>query len=258
LQFATTQLVEGASGVLAQALGPAERSRFGIELYDAHYRAPLEKTELYPWETRWFDEALPGGPARILVTASGGGREVGALLARGDEVDAFEPADRPRAHAVSLYGDQVDFLRGDYADLCSAVSGDRSSPLSAFAFRGYDAVLLGWGSFTHLPDAESRVAVLRACDALTPGPILASFYYAAPGDTGDRGRPAADLGAAIGRRIARLRGTEGIDDVFVFRSWGGFAHQLTMIDVETAARSVGRRVRWYLDDGFPHVTITRR
>lgn len=257
LADATAAVADGTSSVLAQALAPEERSLLSIELYDSHYRPSLEETDLYPWEERWFSEDLPPSPGRLLVGAAGGCREVGALLDLGYEVDAFEPASRPRRHGEALYGGRAEIRSGDYADLCAAAAGDHSSPLFAFARRPYDAVLLGWGSFTHLPDAAARGAVLGACDTLTPGPILASFYFAGPGEKAASEGAAAHWGTKLGRRIGRLRGTRGIDDKFVFRPWGGFAHHLSLIDVETAARSVCRRVTWYLDDTFPHVTITR-
>ncbi len=230
----------------------------GIGLYDASYDPTVEESALYDWEERWFSRVLPEPPGTLLVAACGGGREIGALLARGYEVTGFEPAERPRDHALALYGGDAEILDADFAALTAAVDGDTRSPLAEVAERRFDAVILGWGSFTHVASPDQRAAIVKAANALTGGPILASFYFGEGLRTAHSktGR-AADWGRRIGRVIGRARGAEGIAGDWDFFGWGGFAHRLTVDDVESAARAAGREAIWTLTDGFPHATFVR-
>ncbi len=250
-------LATSAAAILAHALDPRERSRIGIGLYDVSYEPSYEREDLYDWEQRWFSRVLPAPPGRILVGAAGGGREVGALLERGYEVAAFEPADKPRAHGRARHRGRVTIEAADYDALTAAVRGETASPLADIARARYDAVLLGWGSFTHVAGGARRAALLSACDQLTDGPILASFYFREGAEAPDSRSDAARWGRRIGRVIGRARRVEGITEEWDFYHWGGFAHRLSVEDVESAARAAGRKVLWSLTDGFPHATFTK-
>ena len=121
---------------------------------------------LFDWEEHAVrTHLLPG--CRVVVTGAGGGREVLALLARGFDVQGFEPhpvlaAAGAARTAADGHGERV---------APSARTGFPVGPGSA------DAVVLGWGSYMLVPTRSRRVALLAAAAAATGGgPVLLSFF----------------------------------------------------------------------------------
>ena len=175
-----------------------------MRLYEVAPVSYAPERGLFDWERDWYDAALPPAPARVLVTAAGAGREVAALLARGYVVDAFEPVPRLASACAALprFGTVV---VADHDDFVRAACGDGGGPAAPLGARAYDAVVVGWGSLAHLLTARDRVALLRACRAVSPrGPILASFFTArAEPPPGLRGRAARAAGGGL-RRLRRL------------------------------------------------------
>lgn len=174
----------------------------GASLYDA---SPNNRTEaLFDWEERWFDRYLPPPEAgEILAGGVGAGREVVALQQRGHAVVAFEPS--LEMAAVAKERTNTNITHASYADLVTAHE-------NALTFGGRDlsqvefsAVLLGWGSLTHVLEEAEAEAILRTLDAMCPqGPLLASFLTTAiRGGSNDR---VARYGHAIGARLRLLRG----------------------------------------------------
>jgi hypothetical protein len=144
---------------------------------------------------------------------------------------------------------------GSFADFIAAVSHGELNALSPLSHRAYDAVILGWGSLTHVLEDAERRALLRACDQLVGnGPILASFWLGRQAAIRSR---ALTLGAAMGRRLAALRGiSASVPPGQVFRTHAGFAHEFTLEEIEALAADCGRRVRWGRD-GYPHITLLK-
>jgi hypothetical protein len=129
---------------------------------------------LFPWEVEWFDALLPPPPARILVAGAGAGAEVVALRARGYAVAATEPVERLARQCAEVGARPVWPL--DHEAL-GTLAGER-----------FDAVLLGWGSLTHVLTPAGRQRTLEAAAALTSGPILASFWTQASAGPPPSGR----------------------------------------------------------------------
>src|SRR5262249_22445928 len=128
---------------------------------------------LFGWERRALDAPVFPRSGRVLIGAAGAGRELCALVERGFSVVAFDPcapfADAARKAAPR---DGATVVQASYEDLVDAVEG-RGGPLELLrAEPPFDAVVLGWGSFSHVMPASARLALLRALRVLAPrGPV---------------------------------------------------------------------------------------
>lgn len=240
------------------ALSSEEKEALGVRLYAAR---PTQghATGLAPWEAAWFEKRLPPPPARLLVTGAGDGREVVALADQGYLVDACEP--QPDASAVCHARHPAgEVICASYADLCQAVLDGGGGDCARLAGRRYDAVVLGWGSFTHVLTERGRARLLEACSRLCPnGPILMSYWKR------QSGRRAARLGAraawlrSLGRHVGRWRGVSGEADEtgdLEYLPHCGYGHRFTWGEIVALAAAVGRVA---VDDDtelrYPHATL---
>ncbi len=242
-----------ATGFFARALSLEEQGQVSIAIYQAAAgRRPARA--LAAWEIAWFERRLPAPPARILVAAAGEGPEVRHLVERGHRVDAFEPAPGAALRCRGVIGaGEVHVAR--YEDLTRAILDGEGNGAAPLRGRRYDAILLGWGSLSHVLDADERRRVLAACTLLSPsGPILASFL------TSEANR-ALDLGASAGRLLAapvahlRHQSSAPPAEATAFGAWFGFIHLFAPFEMRQLADSVGRRL---LDDdatSYPHATL---
>lgn len=228
-------------GFLDAALTIEERGELGIALYDRRATGP-QRTGLAHWERAWFDSELPQAPARILVGAAGTGREVAELRRRGLEVDAFEPSARSVDSAGAPAGTSSRIRVGRYEDLSASVLDARRTPLSPIAGVRYDAILLGWGSLSHVLAARERDRLFAACRWLCPeGPVLASFWFDEGGTT-SRWSRAERLGRRLGTTVSWMRGApvERTGDAYSPRL--GFCHSFTETELKHLAESRGYRM----------------
>jgi len=242
-----------AGAFLSGALVPAERAQLSYRLYDISDAGKLEQLDLFGWERSWFPSRLPNAPARILVAAAGSGREAQHLAGLGYRVDAFEPSARRGALCKRRIDTAGTVSIASYKDWFRAVlmaEHNSAHPVSG----SYDAVLLGWGSLSHVLDADARGDVIRAADRVSPnGPILASFWL---GTRGSRGASRVERWAgSVGSSVGRLRGAGPPLDA-EFTPWGGFTVAIERDEIEAHARRVGRRVAWdHGDADTPHATF---
>ena len=180
-----------AEDLLGAALSADEQSDLGVHLYAASPPGSGAPADLWRWERTWFERRLPPSPALLLLGGAGAGREAAALTRMGYRVDAFEPVPALQPRCATAVAPDGEALIGTYQDLARSVLNGQPGPLDRFAGRRYQAVILGWGSFTHVLDASDRQQTLLACARLTPtGPILASFWMRAShaAQTQPRGR----------------------------------------------------------------------
>jgi hypothetical protein len=239
----------GLGALLAESLSPGELRALSVRLYGVSLSAAGPHDRLFDWEVPWFQTRLPPPPARLFVGGAGAGREVLALAPRGYEIDALEPA----AVLVPRLAESGARLAvcASYEELADAVGGG-GGEAAVIAGRTYDAVLLGWGSLTHVMRAEDRVRVLVACTKLTRGPILASFWMKDHGMQSIDGRAVA-IGRRAGRALARLRGAApaaAAGEPFAF------GHAFERDEIEALGRAIGRRVAWDGAAGeYPHATF---
>jgi SAM-dependent methyltransferase len=210
---------------------------------------------LFPWEEETIGRFFPQPPAHVLVGGAGGGREALALVELGYRVTAFEPSPE-LAQALATRAREVEGLtvfRARYEDLprIEGISGRESSDLYALA--PIDAVIAGWGSFSHLRTHELRVAALRSLAQTTHGPLLVSFLGLYDG----RGEPESiveRLRRALPRRNGRAPGD-------VFSVYVGFFHRTNEWEIEALARAADLEIvhRSFdeRDTNWPHVVLRR-
>jgi len=146
-----------------------------------------------------------------------------------------------------------------FEDLIDAVLRSASGPARSIADARYDAVILGWESFSHVVDREMQADLLRALDRICPhGPILASFWQSSGPGPVDVGK-AERMGRSIGRSLMRLRGFRAATtSQVVFTTHAGFAYLFTEEEPRLLAERVARMIASEDNDEFPHVTFLKR
>jgi 2-polyprenyl-3-methyl-5-hydroxy-6-metoxy-1,4-benzoquinol methylase len=197
---------------------------------------------LFPWEEAVVRDSFPGPPARVLVGGAGGGREPLALAQLGFEVVAFDPAEPLISALARQAPPNVAALQGAYEDMDMLFAeGER-----------FDAAIVGWGSFSHLRDDESRIGTLRSFARLTDGPILVSFLALKAG-----GIPP---GLARIRRFLPRRPNRDDQDIFAVSI--GFYHPVDEEEVRRLAEAAGLELTHLSfdsrDTNWPHVVLRRR
>lgn len=213
------------------------------------------KSGLFPWERRAFDLPIFPRSGRVLIGAAGAGRELVALEERGFSVVAFDPC-APFADAARDVADPLKstVLHASYADLVAATEG-RGGPLaSAIEGPPFDAVVLGWGSLSHVLPSTERTALLRAVRAIAPdAPVLTSF--AIEGDSSappeSKGRIRDTLRRVFGALHAP--GVSEAGDHFFLN--GGFFAYLGRDEIVRLAWAAGYEVAHYDDTSYPHAIL---
>jgi SAM-dependent methyltransferase len=186
---------------------------------------------LIPWESVLYGRFLK--PAdRILVVGCGTGRDLIALGRLGYRVEGLDLA--PGAIAIAR---QMLEKEGLAAQLYTG-------PIEAAALPGrFDAFVLSWFCYSYIPQAETRVNVLRKLRALlSPGGRILISYLSVE-------RPPQSLPIRLTRLVARLTGSDwrpGLGDVV---STGGglsprlhYEHQFVDGEFENEARAAGLTV----------------
>jgi hypothetical protein len=193
-----------------------------------------------------------GAKARWLLSAAGGGREARVLAERGFEVVAFEPNDvlLKGARAVASRFPSLSVYEATYADFVAATKG-RGGPLADALTRPFDAVLLGWGSITHLLDPAEHRAVLDAVKIAAPdAPVLMSFFLRADEPRGRAARARRTL-----REGFRSAGGRSAPPGLLYETSGGFVYWFTEREIRDLAESAGYVVVSFSPHPFPHAVL---
>lgn len=136
--------------------------------------------DLFPWEATVIERFFPDPPGRVLIGGAGGGREPFALATMGYDIVAFDPVPelvRGMAEHTPV-GASVDGYQAKYEDLPRLRSlQPGATEISVQELPPFDAGILGWGSFSHLRNDESRVHALSQMARVVSGPILVSFFW---------------------------------------------------------------------------------
>lgn len=208
------------------------------------------RNALHPWEETVVSAHFPAPPRRVLIGAAGGGREAFALARRGFAVVAFEPsplADRmATARAPEL---DVEVYHARYGEL-PRVRTLEGGTVDLSAGARFDAGIIGWASFSHLPTDADRVRALRTFTALVDGPVLVSYFGwirpdVAPEPTGLR------------RLLLRWVGDRRPGSLFSIDV--GLYRQLTESDVRAMAEAAGVDVvQIDMHAEWPNAVVRRR
>lgn len=242
-----------AGGILGHSLTFDELTDITIALWDAWYVPRAGERSIFAWERDWFSRLLPKPPARILVLAAGDGAEVSHLLASGYDVDACEPAYAAYEKCLVVVGRRGRVFQASYQEFVDAISLGNEEIGRFFSDVKYDAVLLGWGSLSHVYCAEARQRLLECCVRLAPtGPILLSFWMRPP--ELEKGR-SEKIGAALGVLIAKMRRIEPAQVRLLHGVWYVPGYAFTQIELDALAAAVGRVPVWDIDQRQPHVAF---
>jgi hypothetical protein len=245
--------------VLLAWIPPAERVALTATLYagQSTYLPGGHRFEggLFPWEKRALEAPAFPRSGRVLLGAAGAGRELAALVQRGFEVVAFDPC-KPFVDAARGVAppDRATLIHASYRDLVDAAGG-RGGPLGAAgAGAPFDAVVLGWGSLSHVLPGVERVALLRAVHALAPrGPVLASFAL-----DPERATPVPGKGRVRDRlrRAFAALGAPGVsEDGDRFLPDTGFFSYLSGDEVIDLAWRTGYEVALFEEAPYPHALL---
>lgn len=191
---------------------------------------------LLPWEVEALERDFPRH-GRVLVLGAGGGREVLALEQRGFIVEAFD------CHPKLVeYGKHLLRKLGMNARL--GLIGENQVP----AIGGFDAAIVGWGAYMHVPGRARRVRFLRDIHkALVPGgAVLLSFFVR----QGTGRRDAWIAGLANTLRRMRRRGDDLVE--VGDRLEGSFDHYFTEGEIREELEASGFRVAHYAQAAYGH------
>jgi hypothetical protein len=190
---------------------------------------------LWPWERAAVEAHFPHD-ARIAVTAAGGGREVLALLDLGFDAVGFECNER-----LQEFGNDLTIASGHGIRIHP--SGRDEWPKAAV---GFDAAIIGWGSYMHIAGRQHRVAMLRDARAALPNgaPLMLSFFQRR--GTTLRFRSAATVGNVFRRLFGRelLEPGDALSPLY--------AHFFTKDEIENEINEAGFELVDYSSDPYPH------
>lgn len=243
-------------GFFDGALTDEEKTELGIVLSDYSLRRSSPSRGLWKWEEEWFNKWLPKPPKRLLIGAAGTGREAVALARSGYRIDAFEPATFAARKCAEALGDKGRVFIGRYEDLNRAVIDSKGSPLAEIALESYDAIILGWGSLTHVIDERERERLLQSCWRLGKNaPILASFWLRSSEISMNKSSRVKKYAARLGSIVAAFRGNRSQLCREPFACSFGFVHSFTRGEIEQLAIATHSRVIWGSNNEYPHATF---
>lgn len=207
--------------------------------------SPHNESGLFAFERAAIDEHFPAPPASILVGACGGGRELFPLVERGYHIAAaYDPVDGFVAtlrEDPRLFESRERLCVGSHQGLQSlaAIVDLRKSGTPV------DAVLVGWGSYTHLMGATQRIAFLRALRSLCPrGPVLLSFFV----ETGSEAERPRKFRSKLRRLLGTTDAMAQAGDR-LHRGAGG-VHHFTEATFTSEAAAAGYRVQHWQEHDF--------
>jgi hypothetical protein len=165
--------------------------RVGEFLDSTHVRGGF-----FPFEDRALERFFPRPPALLFVPGAGAGREALALLKKGYQVDAIEPALELFREAREVLGEQST-LR---------LTRERIQEWTPAQDRRYAGILTGWAFWMCLIRQSDRLRALESFRRACPeGPVLLSFYREEPYmDQLERETPLENLQPSSSGRMERL------------------------------------------------------
>ena len=193
---------------------------------------------LFAFEHNAIEKMFPAPPASLLVGGCGGGRELFALSQRGYRIAAaYDPV---ASFVVALRNDPR--LVESKERICIGTHQELESmvPIAELGQREkhVDAVVVGWGSYTHILGKTRRIEFLRSLRALCPrGPVLLSFFVYAEYEAERPYRLRTTLRRLLGTTATMKESGDGLHG-----ATGGI-HCFTEAGFASEARNAGYRVQ---------------
>ena len=198
-----------------------------------HPESPTFRRGLFAWEERTIATYFPPPPARVLIGGAGGGREVIVLAEKGYEVTAFDPC-VSLAAAMSCYFAgrlNIKIYRARYEDMPHLFPACPDASLMTLEEgSGFDAAVLGWGSYSHLRTEAQRIRTLSSFRRYVHGPILISFSKS------------LDTPSHTGQSRSTVKKWLKRDSNDFFSVYSGFTHAVRAAELEAAARQSGLKI----------------
>jgi SAM-dependent methyltransferase len=180
-----------------------------------------------------------GGRRHLHPLPAGGGRETHALAAMGYHAAAFDPSSHLLERLRAAQAGEEEVVQAGPSDV---------PPFDD----PFDAAIIGWGGYTHIPEAERRSQFLQAlARQLKPGaPVLLSFYVRR--DDGWRPRTAAQLSNCL-RMAIGLKPAVEPGDAMTNR----FEHRFTADEVSAELAGAGLDLLEFRPKPFPHAIASK-
>jgi hypothetical protein len=230
------------SEALIALVPPEQRGSLTLESYDRNslFRSLEHERRVFPWEREAVERFFPPPPARVLVGGAGSGREAIWLRGLGYQVAAFEPAPA-LARLLELRCPREQMLACEtagYEDLVAGIPAiRRHAP--------YAAVVLGWGSLSHVADSRVRRDLFERVRSLSPeGPVLLSWIPPKPSG------PRRETLRALLRRLGLREKTHNDS----YQAHLGFVHSFDQAELEDLVRGTGYAIARF-DALDPHAVL---
>ena len=173
--------------------------------------------------------------SRILVAGAGAGREILALRKAGYEAEGFEcsvPLIRAGQEIFNRLGEPFCIIP------CEPDTVPSGLPT-------YDALIVGWGAYTHIPTKVRRVTFLQALrQRSVPGsPLMVSFFTREAGSALNSivQRTAAVSGFLLRGRNRPFEAGDRIE-------WSRYVHRFTRRELEAELEAGGFSLEYYEED----------
>jgi hypothetical protein len=244
--FVSTRALDGSIRAVRGAfegiwLGLLDARKIALIDEEYFHRQRMYLTEsynrqgLWHWERQAIDTFF-GSASKVAVTAAGAGREVLALLDLGHDAIGFECNDK-----LAEFGNDLT-IASDHGLRIHESERDVWPKLAV----GFDAAIVGWGSYMHIAGRRSRVAFLTEARAALPdgAPILLSFFVRR--GTSIRFR----VVVAVGNLLRRLRGRELLEPGDSLSPL--FAHSFTRDEIVSELDDAGFELVYYGAEPYGH------
>lgn len=201
---------------------------------------------LFLWEHEAIDRYFRPG-SRILVAASGGGREIIALHGLGFRADGFDCTPglvETSRRLLQELGVPANVMLCPPNDV-----PEEFAPEFASEFALHDNLIVGWTAYMHIPGSARRIAFLRKLHASVPpgAPILVSFWVreVASPDEDRTFRLATWIRSLRGRRAEPLEPGDHVTD-------RGYHHCFTKEEIDGEFKAGGFRMCHYSQADHPY------
>jgi hypothetical protein len=222
-------------------LDPEDLTAITIRSYQRSqmYNGPEHnQSGLFSWERETIHRFFRPS-SRIMVAASGGGRELIALHGLGFQADGFDCTPRLVESSRRLLRDL-----GIPSNVMLCPPNDVPRKLTPC-----DGLIVGWTAYTHISGSGRRIAFLRKLHASVPpeAPILVSFWGRDEGspDEGRALRLANWFRSLRGRHAEPLEPGDHVTD-------RGYHHRFAKAEIEAEFKSGGFRMCHYCQEDYPH------